>query len=68
MSQPNTFRLAKAWGKHKAGAELAVLAPGEPVAPNAVDPRRAAQLLADGYIAAPKLAAEKKAPKLGKEA
>jgi len=68
MSQPTTVRLAKAWGKHKTNAELVVLAPGGSLAPNAIDPQRAAQLARDGFLASAEPAAKKKPAKFEKEA
>lgn len=65
MSHPTTIRLAKAWGKHKAGAELVVLGPGVAQGPTAIDPQRAAQLARDGFVATP---AKKPAKPEGKEA
>lgn len=43
------LRLSKPWGPHKAGATLAVLAPGEEPRPGAVDPARARALVAGQF-------------------
>lgn len=40
------LKLTKPWAGHKSGAELAVLAPGEDPRPGAVDPAKAATLIA----------------------
>lgn len=63
MSKPTTIRLAKAWGKHKAGAELVVLGPGMPQGPATIDPQRAAQLARDGFVASPEATGGKKPSK-----
>ena len=68
MSQPTTIRLAKAWGKHKAGAELVVLGPGVEQGPTAIDPQRAAQLARDGFVANQATTGGKKPPKHTQEA
>lgn len=68
MSHPTTIRLAKAWGKHKAGAELVVLSPGVEQGPTAIDPQRAAQLARDGFLAGPSGAGKKTSKQEAKEA
>ena len=59
-----TITLKKSWAGHAAGTTLRVLAPADPAGyrpKEAVDPVRAAQLEADGYIAKPKTEPEAKA-------
>ena len=51
------IHLLKPWGGRKAGAELRVLEPREPIKGACVDAARAAQLVADG------IAGEGRAPK-----
>lgn len=47
-----TLKLSKPWAGHKPGATLEVLAPGENPRPGAIDPARAAALVAQ-QLAAP---------------
>lgn len=46
-----TITLTKPWGDHEEGARLRVWEPGDPITPSTVDPQRAQQLEADGYLA-----------------
>jgi len=47
-----SLTMQRAWGRFKQGAIVAILQPGDPLSNGAVDPGRAAQLVADGLAEA----------------
>lgn len=49
MPEPKRLKLTKDWGRHKSGAVLTVLGPGDPLTPASIDPARAATLVASKF-------------------